>query len=415
MTTETDRPTRQGRSLLANSALLSTTAVAVSAANYLLNVALARMLPPDEFGDVSLVVNMVLAGSLVAATLQLVASRATAATPAARDRIRVLLVRAALAVGAVTFLALAGGARQLADWLSASTPWLFVVLGLGLPVYFVQAVHRGILQGELRFSRLALSYGTEALIRVGVTLALIAAGFGVLGASIGVAASFIASGLVARVKPTGTGASHVGIDLGLRSAVLGATVLLVGQTVVNTADLLIAKARFDPTTAGVYAAAALVGRALVFVSAAVLSSVFPVLARDEIAEVERRRALRSGLVLVAAVGLVGTVAVGVLGHLLVSVAFGPGYAGAEPLLVPYALATALFALANLLAAAEVARRRIAAAVALAAGALVQTGVLTLWGSTPGALVWLQVGAMAATLVAVAVTRLVALRRIDASL
>jgi len=56
MTTETDRPTRQGRSLLANSALLSTTAVAVSAANYLLNVALARMLPPDEFGDVSLVV-----------------------------------------------------------------------------------------------------------------------------------------------------------------------------------------------------------------------------------------------------------------------------------------------------------------------------------------------------------------------
>jgi O-antigen/teichoic acid export membrane protein len=138
-----------------------------------------------------------------------------------------------------------------------------------------------------------------------------------------------------------------------------------------------------------------------------------VLARDEIAEVERRRALRSGLVLVAAVGLVGTVAVGVLGHLLVSVAFGPGYAGAEPLLVPYALATALFALANLLAAAEVARRRIAAAVALAAGALVQTGVLALWGSTPGELVWLQVGAMAATLVAVAVTRLVAMRRIDA--
>jgi len=123
--------------------------------------------------------------------------------------------------------------------------------------------------------------------------------------------------------------------------------------------------------------------------------------------------LRSGLVLVAAVGLVGTVAVGVLGHLLVSVAFGPGYAGAEPLLVPYALATALFALANLLAAAEVARRRIAAAVALAAGALVQTGVLTLWGFHTGGARVAPGRAMAATLVAVAVTRLVALRRIDA--
>jgi hypothetical protein len=165
MTAVSERPAVRRGSLLANSAMLSTTAVAVSAANYLLNVGLARMLPPAEFGDVSLVVNIVLVGSLVAATLQLVASKATASAPGERDAVRVVLVRAALVVGAVVLLGLVGGAWLLAGALNASSPWLFVILGAGLPVYFVQAVHRGILQGELRFARLALTYGVEAGVR----------------------------------------------------------------------------------------------------------------------------------------------------------------------------------------------------------------------------------------------------------
>lgn len=405
MTAVTERPGARTGSLLANSAMLSTTALAVSAANYLLNVVLARLLPPAEFGDVSLVVNIVLVGSLVAATLQLVAARATASAPEARDAVRHLLVRAALGVGAVTVLGLGGGAWLLAAALSASTPWLFVGLGLGLPLYFVQAVHRGVLQGELRFPRLALSYGVEAAVRVAVTIALVLAGFGVLGATLGVAVSFAASGLVARVRPLPSGPQVVDLStLGLRSAVVGATVLLAGQTVVNTADLVISKARFDAETAGIYAAAVLVGRALVFLSSSVVSSVFPIVARDGIAAGERRRAIRGAVGLIGLVGFLGTLVVGVGGHLLVAVAFGPGYAGAEPLLVPYALATALFALANLLASVEIARHRVGAAIALAAGAVVQTAVLVAWGDSPATLAWLQVAGMGATAIAVAVVR-----------
>ncbi|MCA0295032.1 MAG: oligosaccharide flippase family protein [Actinobacteria bacterium] len=407
---EAQRPVRRG-SLLANSAMLSTTALAVSAANYLLNVVLARWLPPAQFGDVSLVVNVVLVGSLVAATLQLVASRATASAPESRDAVRRILVRGALVVGAVTLAGLGGGAWLLAAELNASTPWIFVVLGLGLPVYFVQAVHRGVLQGELRFPRLALSYGVEAAARVGVTVALVAAGFGVMGAAIGVAVSFVASAAVARVRPLAGAVATVDVaSLGLRAAVAGATVLLVGQTVVNTADLVISKARFDPATAGVYAAAALVGRALVFLSSSVVSSVFPVVARDGIGAGERRRAILGGVGLTVAIGVAGTLGVALGGHLLVAVAFGAGYAGAEPLLVPYALATALFALANLLASVEVARRRIAAAVVLACGAVAQTAVLAVWGSTPQSLAWLQVAVMGATALAVLVAHLRGARR-----
>lgn len=404
MTAATERPPVRRGSLLANSAMLSATALAVSAANYLLNVALARLLAPADFGDVSLVVNIVLVGSLVAATLQLVASKATASAPEQRDAVRVTLVRSALGVGAVVLLGLSGGAWLLAGALNASSPWLFVILGAGLPVYFVQAVHRGILQGELRFARLAVTYAVEATVRVAVTIGLVLAGAGVLGAAFGVSVSFVASALVARVAPLAPAGAGGATVLGLRSAVFGATVLLAGQTVVNTADLVIAKARFDAGTAGVYAAAALVGRALVFVSSAVVSSVFPVVAKDGVTAAERRRAVQGAFGLVLAVGVAGTAAVGLGGHALVAIAFGPGYAGAEELLVPYALATSLFALANLLASVELARHRLASAVALTSGALAQTLVLTVWGTSPSALAWLQVAAMAATIVAVAAVR-----------
>jgi O-antigen/teichoic acid export membrane protein len=391
--------------LLANSAVLSSAMVAVSAANYLLNVVLARLLDPTEFGDVSLLVNLVLMGSLVAATVQMVASKAVAAAPARRAAVQVALGRAALVAGGAVFAVLGGGAWVWAGALHASTPWMFVILALGLPVYFNQAVHRGLLQGELRFGRLALSYGVEAFVRVAVTLGLVLAGFGVIGAAVGISVSFIASGLVARVGRLPSAERGGGLaGLGMRSAVVGAIALLVGQTVVNTADLVLAKATFDPVTAGIYASAALVGRAIFFVAASVTASVFPLVARAEISAVELRRTVRRAVGLVALVGLVGTVGIALFGGGVVVVAFGPGYADAQPLLVPYALATSLFAVASLLAAVEVAAGRVGAAFALVAASLAQTAVLAIWGSSPSHLAWLQVATMAGAVVAVAVVR-----------
>lgn len=405
MTTVNTPPTVRRSTLLTNSVILSSATLAVSAANYLLNVVLARLLDPTQFGDVSLLVNLVLMGSLVAATVQMIASKAVAAAPERRGAVRVVLGRAVLVAGGVALVLLGGGAWVLAGVLQASTPWMFVILAFGLPVYFAQAVHRGLLQGELRFGRLALSYGVEAFVRVVVTLGLVLAGFGVIGAAVGISLSFVASGLVARVGRLSPADRGAGLgDLGLRSAVFGAIALLIGQTVVNTADVVLAKAYFDPATAGIYAAAALVGRAIFFVAASVTASVFPLVARADIAPAELRRTVRRAVGLVVLVGVAGTGGIAAFGGAVVVAAFGQGYAAAQPLLVPYALATSLFAVASLLAAVEVAAGRAGAAVALVVASLVQTGVLAIWGTSPLALAWLQVATMAGAVVAVAVVR-----------
>ena len=399
-------PTARARGLktvITGTALLSATMLMVSAANYGLNLVLARLMSPAEFGDATLAITLVLAAAVVAATLQLVASKAVASAPETLEGVRRSLVRGALVAGLVVLAGMGGGAWLLADLLNASTPWMFVLIAVGLPIYFVQAVHRGVLQGQLRFSRLALTYGVEAGVRVVVVLVLVIAGLGVIGASIGILLSFVASAVVARGQRVPRDERGAAVPWAvLRATVMAAVILLVGQSLMNYADLVLAKAVFAPQVAGVYAAAAVLGRAVFFISWSVVHSVFPVIASASTSPAQRTRAITVAIGIIAAVGAAATTASALWGEAAISFAFGEDYAAAAALLVPYSLATSLFAIANLLAAARVALGLSDAPLVLLAGAVAQTIVLVLWGTTPAALVWLQVAGTGVTVVAMAV-------------
>lgn len=413
MTAVTDR-LRSVRTVLTGTAVLSTTMLLVSAANYLLNFALARLLDPAEFGDATLAITLVLSAAVVAATLQLVASKSIAADPESIEGVRRTLVRLALVAGGIAVAGLGGGAWIIADALSVSSPWMLVIIALGLPVYFVQAVHRGALQGQLRFGRLALTYGVEAAVRVLVVLGLVVAGLGVVGASVGILLSFVASAVIARARGKGRAPAPAPIPwASLQATVVIAVTLLVGQTLMNNADLVIAKAVLDAPTAGIYAAAAVLGRSVFFVSWSVVHVVFPVIASVSSTASQRLRAALTAVAIIVAVGGVGVAIAARAGDDLMRLIFGDDYAAAAGLLVPYLIATSLFALANLLAAVDLARGRFAGPLVLALGASLQTVVLVLWASTPQLLVLLQIAGTALTLlalIAVVAVRTVTSRR-----
>ena len=62
-------PPSAARRHLDGAAILTVTMLGVSAANYALNLVLARFLSPAEFGDANLAVNVVLIAAAAAATL----------------------------------------------------------------------------------------------------------------------------------------------------------------------------------------------------------------------------------------------------------------------------------------------------------------------------------------------------------
>lgn len=408
--TEPRTEAETGRRQLSGALILTLTMLGVSGANYLLNLALARFLAPAQFGDANLAVNLVLVTAAVAATLQLLSARAGALAGPAQFDTRRTLSRWAWGVGGFAGAAMALGSLPLAHIFNTSTPLVFVVIGLGLPVYLAQAVMRGSLQGDLRMGRLAVSYAVEAATRVGLALVMLALGFGVIGAAIAISLSFVASAFAARhrvvgahvcasAEATAAGSKPVGPAVSV-----AATTLLIGQVVIANGDVILAKAVMTPESAGTYAAAAIIGRGLYFLSWAVVHSTFPVVARAG-SPVERRKASLRALRMVGITCVAGVIGLALLGEQLVPLLLGEGYGKAAELLVPYAVATALFAMANLVATLDLAVGRWLSPSALLFGAVLQSLLLVVFGATPMSMVVAQVGAMGVTAVLVATAHL----------
>jgi len=407
----------EGKALATGGAVLAGAMVIANGGNYLLNVFLGRWLTPAEFADANLIVTLMLLVTAVAVSLQLIAARFAGIHVVSGDSdataaLSAWLEKRATVVGVVIAVVLGAGAGFWSDLFNSASPWPFVILGLGMPFYLVQAVGRGVLQGHLTFAPLAATFVVEMLVRVGIGVSLVAAGLGVEGASIGLTSSFVAVWLHVRIlsgrKPAAPMSPSAKKALAHYAGPVA--VLLFGQIVVNNGDVLIAKRFLEPETAGVYAAIALVGRAVFFLSWSVATTLFPAAAQREKMGEETNSLLYAGLGVVATMGVGFVLGARFLGGTVLGRVFGPEYAGVSSPLAWYAFATSLFAMANLIVSHHLSMGRQRESWVLVAGAGFQTVLLFIGRSSIDSLITAQVIAMTVLLAAVALSHAVGLRR-----
>ncbi len=415
----------EGRDLATGGAALGIAMIIANAGNYLLNVFLGRWLTPAEFADANLMVTIMLLVTAVAISLQLIAARFAGINAVKSDgdanvALGGWLERRAVVSGVAVAAVLIVGASFWADFFNSASAWPFVILGAGMPFYLVQAVGRGLLQGTLLLRPLATTFVVEMLVRVIVGVGLVAVGFGVVGATIGLTTSFIATWFHVRILSS---RHHGRSTLGVNRRTLGdetradlvsyagpVALLLLGQIIINNGDVLMAKRFLEPDTAGVYAAIALVGRAVFFLSWSVATTLFPAAAQRQERGEGADNLLYSGL---AIVGLMGVGFVGgayLLGGAVLGRVFGPEFADVSSPLARYAFATSLFAMANLIVSHHLATGRMQEAVVLLGGSAVQTTLLYFGRSTIDSLIQAQVIAMALLLVAVGASHVIGTRR-----
>jgi len=388
------------RALLAGGTLLALAMFAANGGNYLLNVVLGRWLTPPEFADANLMVTLMLLVTAVAVSLQLIAARFAGINQVTGDNNDTIamargLERWALVAGIALAVLLAGGATVWRDFFNSASAWPFVILGLGMPAYLVQAVGRGVLQGELRFRDLSRTFMHEMLVRVVLGIGLVALGFGVTGATVALSVSFVATWLSVRTALHWDSAAggRGKVERKVLSYAGPVGVLLLGQIIINNGDVLISKRGLDPNEAGVYAAIALVGRAVFFLSWSVATTLFPAAAQRNEAGEESHSLLHAGLAAVAALGVGAVVGARLLGGTVLGRVFGEAYGGVSNQLAYYALATAVFAMANLMVSHYLALGQLREAFIMLAGALVQTVLLLAARNTIDDLIRAQVIAM----------------------
>jgi O-antigen/teichoic acid export membrane protein len=271
--------------------------------------------------------------------------------------------------------------------LTDSMPVVVVTFSLG--VYAIVVVQRGILQGAHRFGDFAVSSSIDAVIKVIVGVPLVGA-LGATGGLIGVAAGVILAllyDLYAFRARFGTARAPIALDRALIVRVVSHVGM--GQltfAVLTFYDVPLIKHAFDARSAGLYAAAALVGRAVVTAASFVPTLVMPKASA-------RLAGGRSTLPLLgAAVGLAALiVAIALLACLfaprfVVTLLSGKAFGDAAPLVLPYTIASGALALANVIAAYKMGLHRYDFVLPCLVVAAAEIVVLLVWHPTLTAVV-----------------------------
>ena len=371
-----------------------------NASNFLFHLAVSRMLGPSSYGALAAILAIALVVSVPFGVVQAVAAKRTSVlrvsgqdaeiTDAAARGIKgTALVGAGLAL---LFL-VAGPLFAIPLHLdlgsvSLLAPFLVFTLVLGVPL--------GVMQGRLRFGAL----GAVALVAVGVRLGLgvglVAAGWGVPGA---VVASTISQGVAlalalallsvprevwSRARP-----SLSILRGGFAPALFGfGAFWLLVET-----DLVLARHFLGERDAGLFSAAGLLARALLFLPAAICWVALPRFAETGGRGEAARRWLRGAIGVTVVLSAAALVALVLLREWVVELAFGSRFLPAADLLPALGIAMALFSVTNLLVYFHVAAESRAWQLLLF-GVVAEIALVSVFHASPEQIAFVVVGVAA---------------------
>jgi O-antigen/teichoic acid export membrane protein len=374
---------------------ISVRGTAIVAAGLLISQVLAmaqmlvvsRLLGPEQFGAFGALAVILLLGSTAMAATQVVIARHVASGRADRH----VGAGPVLVVGAVTFALTAALAPLAASSLNLSDVRGLLVVGAAFVPFTITGAQLGLLQGAERYKRLAVLYVVATGARVTGAI---------LGAAIGGSADTTVTGLA-----IGAGLGALGGQLLLTGLppwgsreegprdflveVFHAAHALIALYALTNLDVLLARAQLPAYEAGLYAAGALVARAVFFLPQAVLVAAFPRMVAGA------RNAQRQAVLAVAGLGLAATAVVAMAPRVVVGIMSGSQYLEVADELWIFALAGAGFGVVQVLLYARMAHHDRRATILLWSG----VAGLAVLGSTVGT----SIGALATCAAAVAWT------------
>ncbi len=327
----------------------------VNGGNYLYNLLLGRILGPEQFADAAVLITFLLTLSFVAMTFQLVTAKFSILFKVKTfNRFVSSMYKSALYIGVPLGALIVVFSTELQQVLNTSSSSMFVVFGLGVPVYFLMSINRGVFQGKKEFNSLSITYQTEMLSRLLVTLALLLI-FGIESPvliAIGIIVSFV-FGMFPFKSKLFSLQRKVRIREIYKKQIKSFFILTafyeLTQIIINNSDILLVKHYFESYDAGLYASLALIGRMVYFIA-----WMFVMLLLPKVIHLKKEGKKTSG-VLFKYIGYISCLSCIIITscvlfpETIVQLLFGESYLEISSLLWKYALATSLFAISNIFA------------------------------------------------------------------
>ena len=378
--------------------------LAVNGGNYLYNLILGRVLGPAQFADAAVLITFLLVLSFVAMTFQLVTAKFSVVfeNDTFKNFISKIYKNATivgLGLGALIIVF----ANQLQALFNTSSSSMFIIFGIGVPLYFLMSVNRGVFQGKKEFKSLSITYQAEMLSRLIITLALIFL-FDIQSSvviAVGILISF-GFGLVPFKFKNLNFKKSIAIEASQSKQVKSFFVITafyeLTQIIINNSDILLVKHYFDAYDAGLYASLALIGRIVYFVAWMFVMLLLPTVVQL------KKEGEATAPILFKYVGYIAAIATAiVIGCALfpetaITILFGDSYLTMAPLLWKYALATGLFAISNIFAYYYLSLDRYIPVVISGVFGMLQMGLVIFFHDSLEQVVHMQIIAMVLLLV-----------------
>lgn len=378
--------------------------LAVNGGNYLYNLILGRVLGPAQFADAAVLITFLLVLSFVAMTFQLVTAKFSVVfeNETFKNFISKIYKNATivgLGLGALIIVF----ANQLQALFNTSSSSMFTIFGIGVPLYFLMSVNRGVFQGKKEFKSLSITYQAEMLSRLIITLALIFL-FDIQSSvviAVGILISF-GFGLVPFKFKNLNFKKTIAIEASQAKQVKSFFVITafyeLTQIIINNSDILLVKHYFDAYDAGLYASLALIGRIVYFVAWMFVMLLLPTVVQL------KKEGQATAPILFKYVGYIAAIATAiVIGCALfpetaITILFGDSYLTMAPLLWKYALATGLFAISNIFAYYYLSLDRYIPVVISGVFGMLQMGLVIFFHDSLEQVVHMQIIAMVLLLV-----------------
>ena len=381
------------------------TMLVVNAGNYIYNLLLGRILGPSEFSDAAILITFLLILSFLGMTFQIVAAKYSVLFENKILQLFVVTVtKFAVLVGFIFGAIIMIFNDHLQILFHTKTATMFVIFAMGVPLYFLMSVNRGLYQGKNDLNKMSATYITEMLSRLFLTLALVLL-VPTLPTSVAVAAGISMSlvfGLFPFQKNISVKAniSLTDEDLDTKSIITFFALTAFyefTQIIINNSDIILVKHYFSDKEAGLYASLALIGRVVYFVAWMFVMLLLP---KVILLKKEGKETLP---ILMKYVAYIAVLSVGIIlftflfPEFVVKVMFGTKYISIAFLLWKYALATSVFAIANIFAYYFLSINKYIPVVISAVLGLTQIGLIVIFHNSLEQVVEMQIIAMLALL------------------
>ncbi len=327
----------------------------VNGGNYLYNLILGRILGPAQFADAAVLITFLLVLSFVAMTFQLVTAKFSVIFE--NDSFKNFIsstYKLATVFGIVLGLLVIFFSNHLQHIFNTSSSSMFVIFGVGVPLYFLMSVNRGVYQGKKEFKLLSITYQAEMLSRLLITLGLIFL-FNIQS-SIVIAIGILISlgfGLVpfrsVKIHFKSVRLIEPAKVKRVRNFFVITAFYELTQIIINNSDILLVKHYFESYDAGLYASLALIGRIVYFIAWMFVMLLLPTVVQLKKEGKKTAPILFKYLGYIAGIALLIVFGCSLFPETAITLLFGHSYLAMAPLLWQYALATGLFAISNIFA------------------------------------------------------------------